>query len=257
MYRHCLSLVVAAMMLGCGTVPQGLPATAIQRDAAVVDAAEAHFGVSGQFRLSRRPLSILRPTYDVAEGERKVGVIQRKFFAATSTWRLMDGDEQEIGSLEQASFAFGFKALVRALRGTVVGEVKQDVLRSLVRPGVVLQVFDEDRSLVLRSSPAWFTWQGRVDLLDGQGQKIGSMLPVWFARGEARLVDLQRPIDRRLLLAFLAAQLDLSERQKRPSNPPSTSPTAPPSTGPAPAPTQAPSTPPPAPPVPSAPPVLP
>lgn len=253
MRRALVTVCVSLLVAGCGAVPTIVGPTA--REAASLEASDARFGVSGQLRLARRPFSVFRPTYDVTAGERRVGVVQRKFFAATSTWRLLDGDDQEIGSLEQAGFSFGFRAKVRSARGTEVGEVRQDVLRSLVRPGVVLQVRDADGQLVMRSSPAWFSLRGRVDLLDGQARKVGDMVPVWFAVGEARLLDLQRPLDRRLLLAFLAAQLDLAARQNRPEPSPSTQPTSQP--GPDPAPTQAPSTPPPAPPVPSPPPPVP
>ena len=250
MRRLAFALGTVFTLLGCGTVPQGTPLAPMQREAASLTAADARFGVSGQFRLNRRPFSTIRPTYDVLEGERKVGVLQRKFFAATSSWRLMAGDETEIGSMEQNVAMFGFKATVRSVRGTVVAEIKQDILRSLIRPGVVLRVLDPDQQLIFRSSPAWFTLQGRVDLLDPQNQKIGSMLPVWLRNGESRLVDLQQPVDRRLLLAFLAAQLDLAARRQQPNNEPSARPT------PQPWPTSEP-TPPPAPPVPSAPPVIP
>jgi hypothetical protein len=184
-------------------------------------------------------------------GERRVGVLQRKFFAATSTWRLMDDGEQDIGVAEQAAVSFGFRAVVRSVRGTVVGEVRQDVLRSLLRPGVVLRLLDAEQRVVMRSSPAWFTLQGRVDLLDGNAQRIGTMVPVWFALGEARLLDLQQAVDRRLLLAFLAAQLDVAERRAKQDDRPEPAP----SSGPAPAPPAP--TAPPAPPVPSAPPSLP
>jgi hypothetical protein len=250
MRRLIFTCGAVVTLFGCGTVPQGTPLAPLQREAASLAAADARFGVSGQFRMNRRPFSIIRPTYDVLEGERKVGVLQRKFFAATSSWRLMAGDETEIGSMEQNVAMFGFKATVRSVRGTVVAEIKQDILRSLIRPGVVLQVLDTDKQLIFRSSPAWFTLQGRVDLLDPQNQKIGSMVPVWLRIGESRLVDLQQPVDRRLLLAFLAAQLDLAARRNQPSTSPSERPS------PQPRPSSEP-TPPPAPPVPSAPPVIP
>lgn len=249
--RRLFLLVGAIVSLtACGQLPPGTPVETLVRDGSAMAAADARFGVSGQFRLNRRPFSIVRPTYDVLEGERKVGVLQRKFFAATSSWRLMAGDETEIGSMEQAVALFGFKATVRSVRGTVVAEIRQDILRSLIRPGVVLQVFDADKQLVFRSSPAWFTLQGRVDLLDPQNQKIGSMVPVWLRNGESRLVDLQQPVDRRLLLAFLAAQLDLAARRSQPNTTPSERPS------PQPWPSSEP-TPPPAPPVPSPPPALP
>lgn len=235
---------------GCGTLPQGTALAPLQREAASLTAADARFGVSGQFRLNRRPFSFIRPTYDVLEGDRKVGVLQRKFFAATSSWRLMAGDDTDIGSMEQNVAMFGFKATVRSVRGTVVAEIKQDILRSLIRPGVVLRVLDPDQQVVFRSSPAWFTLQGRVDLLDPQNQKIGSMVPVWLRNGESRLVDLQQSVDRRLLLAFLAAQLDLAARRSQPAAKPSSRPT------PQPKPSSEP-TPPPAPPVPSPPPPIP
>ncbi|MEB3329220.1 MAG: hypothetical protein VKQ33_08325 [Candidatus Sericytochromatia bacterium] len=245
----CLALACTA----CGTTPAGLvPAGGAARAGQALEVAGAGFGLSGQLRLTRRPWSVFRPTYDLLAGARRVGVVQRKFFAATSTWRLMDPDERDIGQLEQAAVSFGFRALVRSASGALVGEVRQDVLRSLVRPGVVLRLLDGSQRLVLRSSPAWFTLNARVDLLDGQAQRIGTMTPVWFATSEARLLDLQQPIDRRLLLAFLAAQVDLSQRRHRQDEPSSPAP------APSGAPVPPPATPvPPAPPVPSPPPPLP
>lgn len=252
--RRLFLLVGAIVSLAaCSQSPPGVAGDPLLRQASALTAADARFGVSGQFRLNRRPLSIIRPTYDVLEGDRKVGVLQRKFFAATSSWRLMAGDETEIGSMEQAVAVFGFKATVRSARGTVVAEVKQDILRSLIRPGVVLQVLDPNKQLIFRSSPAWFTLQGRVDLLNPTNQKIGTMVPVWLRNGESRLVDLQQPVDRRLLLAFLAAQLDLAARRSQSAPAPGTRPSAQP---PQPTPSSEP-TPPPAPPVPSPPPPIP
>lgn len=251
MNRLCLPVFLAVTFAaGCGVQPQPGVVPAAQRAGAEQAVSEARFAVSGQLRMTRRPFSLLRPTYDVVAGDRRVGVVQRKVFALASTWRLFDGDEQEIGTLEQAGVSFGFRASVRSARGTEVGEVRQDVLRSLLRPGVVLQVLDAERQVVLRSSPAWFTLRGRVDLLDGKSQKIGEMVPVWFAVGDARLLELRQAVDRRLLLAFLAAQLDLAARREQPSPAPSSGP------APEPSPTQPP-TPPPAPPVPSAPPPYP
>jgi hypothetical protein len=253
MRRLIFTFGTVVTLFGCGTLPQGTALAPLQRDAAILAAADARFEVSGQFRLNRRPLSIIRPTYDVLEGDRKVGVLQRKFFAATSSWRLMAGDDTDIGSMEQNVAMFGFKATVRSVRGTVVAEIKQDILRSLIRPGVVLQVLDPNKQLIFRSSPAWFTLQGRVDLLNPTNQKIGTMVPVWLRNGESRLVDLQQPVDRRLLLAFLAAQLDLAARRSQSAPAPSTRPSAQP---PQPTPSSEP-TPPPAPPVPSPPPPIP
>jgi hypothetical protein len=218
-----------------------------------LEAADARHAVTGQLRLMRRPWSVFRPTYDLLAGERRVGVVQRKLFAATSMWRLMDPEEQEIGLVEQAAVSFGFRALVRSATGGVVGEVRQDVLRSLIRPGVVLRVLDGEQKLVLRSSPAWFTLNARVDLLDAQDQRLGTMTPVWFAASEARLLDLRQPVDRRLLLAFLAVQVDLAQRRAREDE----RPTPTPSGGPVPPPASPEPTAPPAPPVPPAPPPMP
>ncbi|MEB3222408.1 MAG: hypothetical protein VKS61_10055 [Candidatus Sericytochromatia bacterium] len=257
MKRLVSSLALVLVTAGCGVSPGAVsPAAPTLRAAEAALAAEARTGIKGQLRLARRPWSVFRPTYDLLEGDRRVGTLQRKFFATTSTWRLMDGNEQEIGLAEQAAVSLGFRALVRSSRGAVVGEVRQDVLRSFFRPGVVLRVLDAEQQLVMRSSPAWFTLQARVDLLDDQNQRIGTMVPVWFARGEARLLDLQQGVDRRLLLAFLAAQIDLADRRSSSDDSPSPAPSAAPDPAPAPPqPTLPP--PPPAPPVPSAPPPLP
>lgn len=186
---------------------------------------ESQYAVNGAVRVTRRLFSVFRPTYDVKQGEQLIGVIQQKLFAATSTWRLMDAGGADIGMLEQAAFSFGYKGLVRTMRGTVVGTVRQDVWGSMIRPGVVLRLLDEQEQVVLRSAPVYFSMREDVKLYDAGNVLVGRLIAPWFSWNQARDLHMEKALDHRMLLAFLSAQIDTAHRDNDAKASPRPSPT--------------------------------
>lgn len=173
------------------------------------------WSAKGQIRIRRWLLSLFRPTYDVLVDGKVVGVIERSSFASTSTWQLRDAKRVTQGRLEQAPSAAGFLATIKDPAGTVVGRVSQEVKLAFTGSSVNFKVMRADGAVVLRTGAAVFTSPASVDLFDAGPTRIGLFVPAWFSAGQARSMDLFTAIDGRLMLAFMAAQLDLGARRDR------------------------------------------
>lgn len=191
------------------------PAGAASAQAATAPKAQdALPGVQGTFKIHKRFFSFLRPTYDIECNGARVGTIQRKLFSFTPGWTLKDAGGQTIGSISQRFFSLGFDTDVRDEQGRKAGAIKQDILRSLVNPTAALRVLDGKGQVVAKTDPVWLTFHGRIDLKNANGEAIGQYANKWFSLTETNQLKLDQPMDKRLLLGFIASQIEVQKQEQ-------------------------------------------
>lgn len=196
------------------TRPQAVAPAAPASSAVRPAAASTAEAVQGEFTIKKRFWSFLRPTYDIMAGGEKVGTIQRKLFSWTPTWNLKDADGATMGTVNQKFFALGFDTTVKDAEGRKVGAIKQDIIRSLVNPTAALRVVDGQGQVIAKTDPVWLTFSGRIDLKSPEGDVIGQFSNKWFSLSDANKLKLTQPMDKRLVLGFVASQIEVKKQEE-------------------------------------------
>jgi uncharacterized protein YxjI len=166
------------------------------------------------YRIAKRFFS-LTPTYDIYADGKKVGKIRKEMISLTPSYELYDATGEKVGRVSQKLFAFGFDAKVTDGDGKTVGKIEQAILRSTVKPSFAFKLYDAEGKTIAKTDPAWFTFTGRIDLEDPKGKTIGHLNNRLFSFRESYNVHVTSDLDRRMVLALLATELNLKEQYEQ------------------------------------------
>jgi hypothetical protein len=207
-------------------VLSALPVRTLQ---ALPQGASAGWQVQGNLRLTRRWWSFFAPTYDVWNQQVKVGVLRRISGGTRPMWRLMDSAGGDLASMALANPATHYQAVLTGVDGRLLAGIQQTFRRRPVNPtlcfvncmpekgafNVSLRVFGPPqgpgRVELLRAKSWRYGFTQPVSVSDGNQRELGLIIPAGLKVENRPELMLTRPLEGRLALALLAAQLDAQD----------------------------------------------
>jgi uncharacterized protein YxjI len=169
------------------------------------------------YRIAKR---LYGSSYDLYVAGKALGEIRKEFGSFPPAYEIRDAEDQKVGGFSQEPFTFGREVTVTDEEGEVVGTIAKVSPLGGLTPEPVFELYDAEKRLMARTEPEWFSFNGRIDLMDAQGEPIGHMSKTSFAPREGLNLHVTSDLDRRMLLALLALQMgqEDSERENSPSD---------------------------------------
>lgn len=207
-------------------VSSALPVRTLQ---ALPQGASSGGPLQGNLRLTRRWWSFFAPTYDVWNQQAKVGILRRISGGTRPMWRLMDSAGGDLASMALANPATNYQAVLTGVDGRLLAGIQQTFRRRAVNPtlcfincrpekgafNVSLRVFappqGPGRVELLRAKSWRYGFTQPVSVSDGNQRELGLITPAGLKVENRPELMLTRPLEGRLALALLAAQLDAQE----------------------------------------------